>query len=87
MTSRWNDIAQSWFIDMANATTNEVIVSGIPLITGADCLAGLGYLGIGGQLIVATNGDPYAVPTLDNLGSDCNLYFNTNETTTTQVQS
>lgn len=88
MTCKWNDASdQGWLLDIANATTNVVLVAGIPLITGADCLSGLEYLGIGGELIVYTNGDPFAVPTIDNLGVDSNLYFITNMNTTTQVQS
>jgi hypothetical protein len=45
------------------------------LITGADCLSGLEYLGITGQLVVFTDGDELAVPTLENLGVESNLYF------------
>jgi len=88
MTSKWNDATdQGWVLDIADATSGDSLVAGIPLITGADCLAGLEYLGIGGSLLVTTNGDPDAVPTLDNLGIESNLYFATTATTTTQVQS
>jgi hypothetical protein len=74
LTSKWNDMAQSWFLDIADSSGNP-LVSGIPFVTGADLLAGLEYLGIDGQFLVATTGDPLAVPTLDNLGTDSNLYF------------
>lgn len=76
LTSKWNDIAQSWYLDIADAAQNP-IACGLPFVTGADLLAGLEYLGIQGSLIVYTNGDAAAVPTLDNLGADSNLYFQT----------
>ncbi len=76
MTCRWNNAPDSgWTIDLADANTNTPIVANIPLITGADCLAGLEYLGINGQFIVYTDGDETAVPTLTNLGVESNLYF------------
>lgn len=76
MTVKWNDAFEGgWEFDLADQITGVSIVAGIPLITGADCLAGLGYLGINGQLIVFTDGDETAVPTLINLGVESNLYF------------
>lgn len=76
LTVKWNDIGLCWFLDIANA--DEVpIATSIPLITGDDLLDGLAYLGIGGQLFVFTNVGKYpdAVPTLENLGVETNLYF------------
>lgn len=76
MTCRWNDADDAgWVVDFADAITSTPIVSNIPLITGADCLAGLEYLGFQGTLIVYTDGDQNAVPTLNNLGVESNLYF------------
>lgn len=76
MTCKWNDAPEGgWVLDLVDAVTNESIAANIPLITGADCLSGLEYLGIGGQLIVYTDGDETAVPTLENLGVESNLYF------------
>ncbi len=76
MTCRWNAADDAgWVIDLANADTNLPIVANVPLITGADCLAGLRYLGINGQLVVLTDGDSFAVPTLENLGVESFLYF------------
>lgn len=74
LTSKWNDMAQSWYLDIADQDQNP-IASGLPFITGADLLSGLAYLGIVGALIVYTNGMPSDVPTLDNLGGDSNLFF------------
>lgn len=77
MTSKWNDMESSWVIDIADE--NQVpIIANIPLVTGADLLEGLGYLGINGSLYVQTSGSDFTdVPTLDNLGVDSNLYFAT----------
>ncbi len=76
MTCRWNAAADAgWVIDLADADSGVSIAANIPLITGADCLSGLEYLGINGKMIVFTDGDDFAVPTLENLGVESNLYF------------
>lgn len=63
-----------WFLDIADSSSNPII-QGIPLVTGADLLEQYAYLGIGGQLIVQTDGDSDAVPTFSNLGAASHLYF------------
>lgn len=81
MTVKWNDSADAgWVIDFADANTGDPIVANIPMITGDDLLDGLEYLGFQGSLWVYTNTDTFAVPTLDNLGTDSNLYFQTEVT-------
>lgn len=78
MTVKWNDsLDAGWEFDLILSDTAEFLIAGAPLITGCDCLSGLEYLGIGGQLFVNTNGDPSAVPTFTNLGTESNLYFAT----------
>lgn len=78
LACRWNDAVDAgWTLDIADADTSLPIVANIPLITGADCLSGLDYLGIDGELIVYTDGDETAVPTFQNLGIESNLYFQT----------
>ncbi len=78
MVCRWNSAADAgWVIDFSDATTGEQIVNNIPLITGADLLSGLEYLGFEGSLFILTDGNQFAVPTLDNLGVESNLYFST----------
>lgn len=67
-------VEAGWILDI-NDSSGSPLVCGIPLITGADLLGQLQYLGIGGQLWVATDGDPDAVPTFDNLGTLSHLYF------------
>ncbi len=76
LTCKWNDAADAgWVIDLADEETNTPIVANVPLITGADCLSGLEYLGINGSLFVYTDGDQNAVPNYNNLGVESNLYF------------
>lgn len=78
LTCRWNDAVDAgWVLDFADALTNEPIAANIPLITGIDILSGLEYLGFQGQLYVLTDGDDLAIPTLTNLGTESNLYFQT----------
>lgn len=74
LTAKWNDMAQSWYLDIADADQNP-IACGLPFICGASLLQGLEYLGIEGDLYVYTNGDATEVPTLDDLGDNSNLYF------------
>ncbi len=76
LTVKWNDSPDAgWEFDLTDVDTKTPLVAGLPLITGANCLSGLDYLGIGGMFIVLTNGNPDAVPTFENLGTDSNLYF------------
>jgi uncharacterized protein DUF6983 len=74
LTVRWSPPNQAWMLDVADSAGTPV-ASAIPLITGADLLEQLGYLGIGGQMIVQTDNDTDAVPTLANLGTNGQLYF------------
>jgi len=75
MTLRYRNTAEGgWILDIADQS-GKAIVSGIPLVTGADLLAQYGYLNFGGQLCVQTASDPDAVPTFDNLGADASLYW------------
>jgi hypothetical protein len=80
LTVKWNDSPDSgWIMDIADENQNPIAVC-LPLITGDNILDGLDYLGIDGALFAYTNGDVNAVPTLDNLGTDSNLYFQTTAT-------
>jgi hypothetical protein len=80
VTCRWNDaIEGGWFIDIDDSITNQPILHNTPLVTGVDLLGQYEYLGIGGSLVVLTNSDETAVPTLDNLGVESFLYFVTEE--------
>ena len=74
LTLFWNDQNASWVLNIADAD-NNMLVGGIPVITGADLLAQYEYLGFGGQLRVQTDIDVDAVPTKDNLGTQGHIYF------------
>lgn len=63
-----------WMLDLFDASGNALVYA-VPLVTGVDLLAPYPDIGIGGSMYVATDGDPYAVPTYDNLGSASHLYF------------
>jgi hypothetical protein len=73
LTVKWNVPNASWIIDIADASGNP-IVSGIPMVTGADLLEQYGYLNFGFQLVAQTDNDPDAVPTFDNIGTTAHLY-------------
>jgi hypothetical protein len=78
MTCKWNDADEGgWVLDLKDVVTNLPIAANIPLISGADILEGLEYLGISGSMYIFTKGDDFAVPTLLNLGVESNLYFQT----------
>lgn len=80
VTCKFNSaIDAGWVLDFVNTVSGIAVAYNCPLITGGDILAGLEYLGINGQLFVYTDGDDTAVPTLDNLGIDSNLYFATSD--------
>lgn len=74
MKVRWNAASSCWILDISDATENP-LVSGIPMVTGADLLEQYAYLGIGGQLFVQTDNDTDAVPTYANLGTTGHLFF------------
>lgn len=79
MVVQWNVPNNSWMMDILDQDNNP-IVSGVPLITGADLLEQFEYLMIGGvidagELQVQTTSDTFAVPTYFNLGTDGNLYW------------
>ena len=63
-----------WVLDMADAA-GAPLVSGIPLVTGADLLGQFKHLGIPGGLWVQTANNPDAVPTFGNLGVDSFLFY------------
>lgn len=73
LTLVWRDIA-GWALDIASSTGNAII-SGIPLVTGADLLQQYAHLGFNGALIVASDIDINSVPTENNLGSGGHVYF------------
>lgn len=68
--------AAGWTLDISDPT-GDVLVSGIPLVTGADLLAPYRHLGLGAALYVRTDGDPDVTPTFDSLGRTSRLIWET----------
>lgn len=64
-----------WLIDIYDDLTGVALICSIPLITGADLLEQYAYVGLKAKLIVYTDGDITAIPTIDNLGIDSNVYY------------
>lgn len=71
---RWNGAMPCWAMDLSLGDDTPLVL-GLPLATGVDLLAPYAFLGIGGALVVQTDGDPDAAPTLDNLGLQGRLFF------------
>lgn len=74
LTVTWRNAANGWFLDIADDQGNP-IVGGIAMVTGADLLAQYEYLGVGGELIVATSNDVDALPGFADLGVNTLLYY------------
>jgi hypothetical protein len=69
----WNVPNASWIIDIADASGNP-IVSGIPMVTGADLLEQYSYLSFGFALVAQTDNAPDVVPTFATMGQTSHLY-------------
>src|SRR5271165_2273029 len=65
---------ECWILDIADAT-GDLLLCGVPLVTGADLLAQYAYLGFGATLFVTTDGNIGAVPTWFNLGATAHLWI------------
>lgn len=74
LTVRWCEPGKAWILDIGDISNNPII-QGIPLVTGADLLGQFKYLLSIGQLIVQTDNNQAAVPTFTNLGSTGHLYL------------
>lgn len=70
----WCKFSQCWVGEIADSSGNPLL-QGFPLVTGTNLLGQYAYKGIGGALVVASDGDPDAVPTFTNLGRQGHLYF------------
>lgn len=77
--NKWNDSPDGgWAIDIFDSNSVPIAMN-CPLITGTDMMAGLEYLEFGGQFFVANLNGIIAdqAPTLDNLGVNVNVYYET----------
>jgi len=71
---KWNAPNAAWILDLMDSQQNPIL-TGVPLITGADLLEQYDYLGIGGSLVVQSSMDPNLVPDFETLGNTGNLFF------------
>ncbi len=74
LTTRWCGAMSAWALDIAGPD-NLPLVSGIPIVTGADLLGPYAYLGIGGSIFVQSSGDLDAVPGFNDLGASGLVFF------------
>lgn len=77
LTFVYRDMPEAgWVMDIATPERVQII-SGVPLITGADLLGQYRHLNIGGGggLFVYTDGEPDAPPTFENLGTLSHLVW------------
>ena len=71
----WQDAVEGgWFLDLSD-DQGTALLSGHPLVTGADLLEQYAHLQLGIDLRVMTSGDLTAYPTFTNLGEGCRLYM------------
>jgi hypothetical protein len=70
----WCWPVQAWVLDVSDSVGNA-LVSGVPLVTGADLLEQFEYLGIGGQLIVQSDASVDVVPTFTSLGQRSHVFY------------
>lgn len=76
LENRWNGMNEGgcWEIDVYDENESPIVM-GIPLVTGSDLFEQFEYLGLPSPVIVFTDGDETAIPTLDNLGGDANVWL------------
>lgn len=75
LTFTYRDADEAGWIMAIADTDGTTILSGVPLVTGCDLLAPYAHLGLGGAMLVVSDGEPDAVPTFDGLGSTSHLYW------------
>lgn len=75
MTCRWNGEMPAWVLDIEDEATAGALISNLPLVSGADLLSQFTHVGLPGRLFVYTDGNEFSPPTLDNLGQEANLYY------------
>ena len=72
---KWNGEMPAWTIDVLSEVTSLPIIVNLPLVAGSDLLQQFNHVGIPGKLLVYTDGNEFAPPTLANLGQEANLYY------------
>lgn len=72
-TLLWRDEA-GWVVDISNENNNRLI-SGVPLITGADLLEPYRHLGFSGELRVFLDDEATLAPGKNSLGTRSHLVY------------
>ena len=67
-------VVDTWVVDISDTDELPVLL-GLPLVTGVDLLGLHKHLGIGGMLVVQSDGEVGRVPTFNDLGTNGHLYF------------
>lgn len=63
-----------WVVDFFTSAGDRILC-GVPLVTGSDLLGQYAYLNFNATLMVISDGDPDAVPTFNNLGSEAHVLW------------
>lgn len=75
LTTQYRNAPEAgWTLDIAD-NSDQPIVQGIPLVTGANLLEQYPHLGFGGRLFVQTLDDPDLPPTFNNLGTESFVFW------------
>lgn len=69
----WRD-PQGWVLDILDSLSSPILC-GMPLIPGVNLLRQFDYLGIGGALVVLTDGAALIYPTYTGLGQESLMYY------------
>lgn len=64
----------AWILDIADASFN-LLLAGLPLVSGDDLFAPYRYLGFSGSMIVTTDRGTGEVPGFDDFGATAHLFF------------
>lgn len=77
---RYNTEGDFWRMDITNADTEEMLISGVPLLTGeypaADILEQFEYIGIGSAIVLKMTDDAEGdFPNLENIDTDYVLFW------------
>lgn len=75
VANRWNNMdGGGWFLDLYDADEKPLVMN-LPLVTGTDLFKQFAHLSLPGELIVFTDGQEGALPTLENLGEESNVWL------------
>lgn len=75
VTCNWNQELPAWVVSIQDAATQEYLISGVALVTGANLFSQFYYTGVRNVLVAYTNGDPGEIPTFDSLGNESQVLY------------